>query len=159
MKVSFENGVSTYSGKYKEVVYQNWFNGQICYARQYAYPTLGSVHDEMKAISLNLNSLYLEADVNYIADLKAYAAKNSVQNRSRIKRFAHKMPSSKSLFIKCMWAWYDTDPTHIDLKTITISDMVTLESPVIKVVSCVDAGYLKRVTGFKDYDNPIVVTP
>ncbi len=158
MKVSFENGVASYSGKYDEVVYQQWFNGRLCYARKYKYPTLGRVHEELKEISQNLNLLYQTADSLYLADLKAYAAKNSVQNRPRVKQFLHKMPSSKALFIKCMWDWYHSDPTHIDLKTVSLADIITLDSPVETVSKCVTAGYLKQVTGYTEFTHPIVVT-
>ena len=65
------------------------------------------------------------------------------------------MPTSKSLFIHCMWEWSLTDPSHVDLKTVTISDMITLSSPVIKVRECVIAGYLKKVTGYDSLDNSI----
>jgi hypothetical protein len=159
MKVSFENGVSTYSGKYKEVVYQTWFNNRLCYARKYAYPTLGRVHDDMKEISLNLNSLYMDAHALYITDLKSYAEKNTRENLPKVTRFLHKMPSSKSLFIHCMWTWYESDPTHIDLKTVTLSDIMTLDSPVQTVSRCVIAGYLKPVTGYTAYTHLIVVAP
>ncbi|PKN73136.1 MAG: hypothetical protein CVU50_03790 [Candidatus Cloacimonetes bacterium HGW-Cloacimonetes-3] len=159
MKVSFENGVSTYSGKYKEVVYQTWFRGRLCYARKYAYPVLGVTHQEMREIALNLNTLYLDADSRYVSDLKAYAEKNKRENLPKVTLELHKMPSSKALFIHCMWDWYKSDPTHVDLKTVTLSDIVTLDSPVQTVAKCVNAGYLKRVTGYADYTHPIVDTP
>jgi hypothetical protein len=155
MKVAFKNGVSTYSGKYKEVVYQTWFGGRLCYARKYAYPILGEVQENMKEISTNLNGIYLLANPAYVEDLKAYAEKNSRENLPKVTRNLHKMPSSKSLFIHCMWEWYRSDPTHIDLKTVTLTDIVTLDSPVCKVRECVDAGYLKRVTNYDQYENPI----
>ena len=157
MKAAFENGVSTYSGKYDEVVYQSWFRGRLCYVRKYAYPTLGEVHENMKNISLNLNSLYMTANPLYVADLKAYAKKNQSQNVSRIKENLHKMPSSKSLFIHCMWMWYDSDPTHVDLKTVTLADIMLMDAPVQTISKCVDAGYLRRVKGYDTYTNEIVL--
>ncbi len=159
MKVGFENAVAYYSGKYDEVVYQDWFHGKLCFARKYAYPELGKVHEDMRQIGLNLSSLYDEADPLYITDLKAYAKKNYNQNRTSIKRLMHKMPSSKALFIHCMWVWYKSDPTHIDLKTVTLSDIMTLDSPVQTVAKCVTAKYLKRVAGYTAYTHPIVATP
>lgn len=155
MKVEFENGVSSYSGKYKEVVYQAWLSGQLCYARRNFYPTLGSVHEELKQISVNLNSLYLAASAAYRQDLAIYVRKNSVQHRARHKSLMHKMPTAKSIFISCMWQWAKTDPEHIDLKTVTLTDMVTTGSPVCKVSNCVLSGYLKRVSGYESLDNNI----
>lgn len=159
MKVGFENGVAYYSGKYDEVVYQGWFKGKLCFVRKYAYPELVKVHEDMKAIGQNLSLLYDTADALYITDLKAYAKKNSMQNRSPIKKLMHKMPSSKALFVRCMWEWFKSDPIHVDLKTVTLADIMTLESPVQTVAKCVNAKYLDRVSGYESYTHPIVVTP
>jgi len=155
MKVEFENGVSSYSGKYKEVVYQAWFDGQLCYARRNFYPTLGTVHAVLRQVAANLNSLYLAADEAYRQDLCTYARKNYTQNRPSQKALMHKMPTAKSLFIRCMWLWSKSEEGHVDLKTITISDMVTLGSPACKVSTCVTAGYLQRVSGYESLDNSI----
>lgn len=155
MKVAFENRVSTYSGKYKEVVYQSWFAERLCYARKYTYPVLGITHETMAAISKNLYAVYLLADADYVKDFKTYSQKNTRENLPKVTDQLHKIPSSKSLFIHCMWCWYDSDPTHIDLKTVTIQDMVTLGSPVCAVKKCVDAGNLKRVSGYETLVNPI----
>lgn len=155
MKVGFENGVATYSGKYLEIVYQNWFDNRLCYARKYTYPTLSSQNQEIREIGQNLNKVYTEANAAYIADFKAYAEKNSRENRSKTKKFLHKMPSSKSLFVQCMWAWYHSDPEHVNLKTVTIADIVTLDSDVRTVKRCVEAGWLKKVTQYETYNHDI----
>ncbi|MDD4309859.1 MAG: hypothetical protein PHO32_05720 [Candidatus Cloacimonetes bacterium] len=157
MKVEFENGVSTYSGKYKEVVYQSWLSNQLCLVRKYAYPTLGEVHQNMSEISQNLNSIYLAANPLYLADFKTYAAKNARENVPRVKQLLHPMPTSKSLFIRCMWEWHLSDPGHIDLKTVTIADIITLDSTLRRVVGCVEAGYLKKVSGYNALNNNIQV--
>jgi hypothetical protein len=159
MKVGFENAVAYYSGKYDEIVYQEWFKGKLCFARKYAYPELVKVHEDMRAIGLNLSLLYNLADPLYISDMKAYAKKNYTQNRTSIKRLMHKMPSSKALFVSCMWQWYKSDPVHVDLKTVTLDDIITLDSPVKTVKKCVEANYLRRVTGYEAYTNLIKTAP
>jgi len=157
MKVFFENGVAAYSGKYDQVVYQSWFDSLLCLGRKFRYPTLVEAHEILREISLNLDSLYKQANPLYIADLKAYAAKNLRENHSRIKERVHPMPSSKPLFISCMWTWHKSDPTHVDLKTVTMADIMLLDAPVKTVSKCVDAGYLRRVTGYNAYTNEIVL--
>lgn len=159
MKVSFENGVGTYSGKYDEVVYQAWYNGTLCLARKYAYPTLSQIHEDMREIGENLNNVYLAADERYIADFKAYAARNTKEHRPRAKRLLSMMPTSKSLFVKCMWLWKKSDPEHVDLKTVTVADIVTLASPLFTVADCVREGYLKRVSGWELLNHEIVGEP
>lgn len=156
MKVSFNNGVSSYSGKYGEVVYSSWYNNRLCIGRQYVYPSLGEPHQLMSEISKHLNDLYKEADPLYIQDLKTYAEKNARQNLPKSSKHLRQMPSSKSIFIKIMWAWYDSDPMHIDLKTISLADIISLESPARSVSKAVDAGYLKTVTNYTQLDNLIL---
>lgn len=155
MKVAFSNGVSTYSGKYLEVVYQSWFDGRLCYGRRHFTPTFGDQHQHMALVSKNLNKIYLMADPQYVQDFKTYAAKNQRQNLPHDIDKLHKMPSSKSLFIKCMWEWYRSDPTHIDLTSVSIDDIISMESPLITVKKCVLAGYLKTVTDYLSLDHPI----
>ncbi|GAB1366516.1 hypothetical protein MASR1M36_13870 [Candidatus Cloacimonadaceae bacterium] len=135
MKVTFGNGVSTYSGKYDQVVYLSLYNGLLCLGRRFRLPTETEQNIEIGEIGTNLDNLYKEADPLYISDLKSYAAKNSKEHAPKYVERAHPMPSSKALFIHCMYMWQKTDPTHIDLKTITLSDMMTLESLHIIVIS------------------------
>lgn len=149
MKVSFENGVGTYSGKYNEVVYQSWYHGRLCYARKYTYPTLGAVHDTMAAIAVNLNKVYLEAEPLYLQDLKTYAARNARENLPRAKKLLHRMPTSKSIFVRCMWLWHLSEAEAVDLATVTSEDIMTMNSPVQSVALCVAAGYLKKVSGYE----------
>ncbi len=158
MKVAFDNGVSTYSGKYLEVVYQSWYDDRLCYARKNFYPTLGQQHQHMAEISQNLNKVYLAASPLYVQDFKAYAKENERQNLPKAKEKLHKMPSAKSLFISCMWQWHDSDPTHVDLTTVSIDDIVAMESPLMSVKSCVDAGFLKRVKNYLSYNHTIRAT-
>ena len=159
MKVTFENGVATYSGKYDEVVYQSWYRNRLCIARKYAYPTLGAVHEQMKAIASNLNNLYLQADALYISDLKAYARKNAIEHFPKAKALRSVMPNAKSIFIKCMWEWQQSDPEHVELSSVNMEDIVQLQSPLKTVKACIDAGYLKRVSGYDSYIHPITTGP
>lgn len=103
----------------------------------------------MSTIASNLNLVYLAADPLYRSDLKAYAQLNQRQNVPKHKHQLHKMPSAKSLFIECMWDWYASDPEHVDLKTVTVADIVAMEAPVRTVKECVEAHYLKRVSNYE----------
>lgn len=155
MKVAFNNGVSSYSGKMEEVVYQSWFNSRLCYGRKYVYPKLGLVHQKMKTVSLNLDKVYKGVQEHYLEDLKSYSEKNARENLPKAVKFLHKMPSSKSLFIHCMYEWQKSDPSHVSLDTITIEDIVLLDSPVRTILGCINSGYLKRVTGCSSYTHDI----
>ncbi|HPS38970.1 MAG TPA: hypothetical protein PL124_06120, partial [Candidatus Cloacimonadota bacterium] len=157
MKVFFENGVAAYSGKYNEVVYMTTLNDRLCLARKYSYPELGIVHQNMRETSLNLNKLYLEVDPLFLADLKAYAKKNSKENRPKAKKLLHPMPGPKAVFIQMMWAWSATDPAHVTLKTITLADIITLQSPCRNISESIEAGFIPKVRNYTDLNHPIVI--
>lgn len=156
MKVFFENGVAAYSGKFAEVIYMTTLNNRLCLARKYTYPELGAVHAELGEISRNLNKLYLEVNSLYLNDLKLYAKKNKKENLPKAKNQLHPMPSAKALFVQIMWAWSLEDPEHVNLKSITLADVVSLESPCRTVKESIEAGYLAKVRAYSDLNHPIV---
>ncbi|PKN72579.1 MAG: hypothetical protein CVU50_06905 [Candidatus Cloacimonetes bacterium HGW-Cloacimonetes-3] len=158
MRVTFINGVKAYSGKLGEMVFYNHYNYLLCQVRQFTYPTLGENHLKMKDIFLHLNELYLEANADFRDDLKTYALYNSRENVSRIPSLRHKMPNAKTLFTQCMWKWAKEHPESVDLKTVTLTDMLAIDSPVCRVCTCVNAGYIKKVTGWERLDK-IISTP
>jgi hypothetical protein len=137
------------------MVYYNYFNYRLCYLRKFTAPTLGENHEAMKEINLNLNALYLTANAEYRDDLKVYCGRNAMENHRRSHALKHRMPTSKALFTQLMWKWAKENPESIDLKTVTFADMLALDSPVCRVCTCVNAGYIKKVTGWESLDRII----
>ena len=149
MKVNLQNCMRAYSGKLGNVVYCSYYNYRLCLGRRYVSPTLGKQHLKMKEINLNLNALYLTANPDYREDWKKYALRNAMENTSRSKGVQKRMPSAKALFVQCMWKWAKANPGLVDLQSVSLEDMVRLESPLLSVSACVEAGYLKKVTGWE----------
>jgi len=155
MKVTFGNGVSTYSGKYDQVVYEKWFDGLLCLARLFRLPTATVQNAKIGSIGVNIKNLYKQADPLFVTDFQTYSSLNKKEHPPKYVETANPMPSSMALFSHCMWAWQKTDPTHIDLATVTITDMVTMGSPAVSVKKSVQAGYLREVTDYESLDHTI----
>ncbi len=155
MRVNFIYNIRSYSGKKGRVVYYNYYNYQLCLVRKFVYPTLNENHLRMQDIYLHLNELYLASNEGYREDLKTYALRNSMENPERNHVLRHKMPNSKVLFTQCMWKWAEANPQTVNLQTVTLAEMIALDSPVCRVCTCVSAGYLKQVTGWERMDKVI----
>jgi hypothetical protein len=149
MKVKLNNGCRGYSGKLGNVVYCSYHNYQLCLGRKYVFPKLGAQHQTMKEINLNLNAMYLAANPDYREDWKKYALRNSMENTSRSIGVHKRMPSAKALFVQCMWKWAKANPGLVELQNVSLEDLVRLESSLCRVCDCVEAGYLKKVTGWE----------
>lgn len=155
MKVKFSNGVSSYSGKLDEVVFTSWYQGRLCIVRKYSYPSLGANNSLMGAIIRNLNQIFDQANPLYREDFKTYAKQNGKENLPKANANLHQMPSARALFVKCMWMWHKSDPGHVDLETISLDDIISMESPVCSVVKCVNAGFLKKVRNYANLNHQI----
>jgi len=155
MKVFFGNGITAYSGKFDQVVYEMWFKGLLCLARQFRLPTATVQNAKIGSIGNHIKQLYKEADPLFVQDFKTYSALNKKEHAPKYVEKAKPMPGSMALFSHCMWEWQKTYPTHIDLETVTITDMVSMGSPACSVKKSVIAGYLREVTDYESLDHPI----
>jgi len=109
----------------------------------------------MREINSNLNMLYLQASEAYRQDWKKYALRNAMENRSRCGGIHKQLPPAKALFVQCMWSWAKANPGLVDLRTISREDIITLDSPVRKVSTCVENDWLRKVTAWESLNNEI----
>ncbi|GAB1468691.1 hypothetical protein MASR2M64_14350 [Candidatus Cloacimonadota bacterium] len=150
MKVELKYNLRGYSGKLGNMVYCSYYNYRLCHSRIFTYPKLSENHLRMRDISHNLNELYLQASEAYRSDLQLYSRRNAMENQARSVALRKQMPGAKALFVQCMWAWAKANPEALDLKTITLTEMLALESPVCRVCTSVEAGYLKKVSRWEE---------
>jgi len=155
MKVKFKFGIETYSGTVDSMTYGSYRDDKLCIGREYVYPRITDNNHAMGNIMKNLASVYAAADPLYIADLKTYAMRNGSENVPKTKL----IPTAFSLFIKMMYAWYDSDPEHVDLASVTVADIIALDADVQTVSDAIDAGFLPSVSVYDDLINPIQSTP
>jgi hypothetical protein len=100
-------------------------------------------HHKLGNIAKNLAIVYRNATALYKADFKAYAKEFGTRKSYRAKV----LPCGYAMFVKMMQAWYESDPTHVDLSTVTIADITALDADVRSVARAVEAGFLPLVKG------------
>ena len=151
MKVKFKFGIKTFSGTAEEMTYGSYAKNTLCLGRQYVKPMLTANNAHMGAIGKNLASVFRAANAAYVNDFKTYATRYSKQHFA----WGKKSPTAFTLFVRMMWAWAATDPTHIDLTAITVADIVTRDADVRTVKRAIDASYLLVVNPYNDLTSDI----
>jgi len=151
MKVRFKFGIKTFSGTADEMTYGSYAKNTLCLGRQYVTPDYTANNQHVGAIGKNLASVFKAAAAEYVADLKTYATRNGKENF----HYGELAVTAYPLFVKMMFAWAKTDPTHIDLTAITVADIVTRDADVRTVKRAVDAGYLPHISDYADLTSDI----
>lgn len=119
-------------------------------SREYVKPRLTANNTLMGTTTKNLASVYHNCEEGYIADLKTYANRYNTQYGGTASELEIKHISSFGVFMKMMWAWYDSDPEHVDLSAVTVADIVSLDADVRTVARAIDAEFLPIVTTYDD---------
>ena len=146
MKVKFKYGIQTYSGKIDEMVYGSFRNDNLCIGREFVYPTLTDNNHALGSSMKNLAGIFHHISPTYAADLKKYATRNGQENVAKDKL----IPTCFSLFIKMLYAWQKSDPEHVDLTTVTIADIGSLDADVSTIKRAVEAGFLPHISVYTD---------
>lgn len=142
MKVKLKYGIRTYSGTTDGMTYCSYRKGTVCIGRKHTLPRPTAQNTSMGIIMKNLAKVYAAVSPGYKADLKTYAA-----------RYEKKVPSNKvapgayPLFVKMLFLFAELDAEHVDLATITHSDLLTVGSDIMSIADAVDNGYLPNVSG------------
>jgi hypothetical protein len=155
MKVFFKYGYSAFSGKLENLVCQSWFDGRLCLGRRFTYPEITANNTHIGAIGKNLGIVFKGAAAGYITDLKTYCKRNKQEHMPRNVELLHPMPGPLPIFMKMMFAWYDSDPTHVDLSTVTIADIVALDADVRNISRAIGAGFLPTIKVYADLTHNI----
>ncbi|MDY0126584.1 MAG: hypothetical protein RBR69_00410 [Candidatus Cloacimonadaceae bacterium] len=145
MKVKFKFGIKTYSGTVDEMTFGAYRNGSLCIGRKFVTPKLTANNTLMGETMKNLATVYGALSSGYKDDLKAYALANVVNvPKSKLP------PTSFSIFIRMMYLFSDLDDGHVDLSTITYSDLQTVGTDIGNIAAAVTNGYLANVVGAED---------
>jgi len=151
MKVIFKYGIKTYSGTIDDMVYGSFRKDELCIGRAYVYPTITADNHLKGAIMKNLASVYHNVSPTYLQNLKTYALRNGQENVPKTKL----IPSCFSMFLVMMFAWFKSDPEHVDLSTVTVADIVALDADVQTIASAVTAGFLPHISNSADLTSGI----
>lgn len=146
MKVKFKYGIATYSGTIDQMVYGSYRGGGVCIAREYVYPRLTAQNETLATVAGNLKAVWNAASAGFKTDYQTYARRNGTENVPKTA-----IPgSSYALFIKMMYAWQASDPSHVDLTAISPEDMATVGAAVATVVNAIELGLLPVVSNYED---------
>jgi hypothetical protein len=152
MKFIFDWPTRTISGTRDKTTFMSFWD-YICIGRRWVMPIETPQNITFAAIAANLKTIWKDANPLYKNDFKTYAHKHWKEHLSPYQF----PPRTYALFIDMMYAWYDTDPTHIDLSTVTIEDIISAVAPSRAVNKAVDDNLLKPVSGYEGLDNLIQV--
>ncbi|MDD2230362.1 MAG: hypothetical protein PHY48_13230 [Candidatus Cloacimonetes bacterium] len=142
MKVKFKFGIKTYSGTVDDMTFGSYRKHSLCIGRKYVTPRLTTQNTSMGAKIKNLADIYGDVTVLYEADLKTYTGKYaSIAPKDKLA------PDAFAIFVKMMFLFAKLDEGHIDLATLTYSDLQTVGTDIASIADAVDNGYLPNVLG------------
>lgn len=124
------------------MTFGSYRKGKLCIGREYVVPKLTANNTLMGTVCKNLAEVYGDCSSDYKDDLKDYAGLNAV-NIPKTKM----PPTSFAIFVKMLYLFSELDSEHIDLATVTHSDLQTLGGDIASVADAVENGYLADVDG------------
>lgn len=142
MRVGFEWGISSYSGRQQGVVFCHLRRENIVLVRKYVYPTLTEQNHKIGSTTANLHSI--QPSEGYKEDLRNYLWRYNTLRENEGKY----LRSWVNLYLKLMRKMAKQD-SSIDLLTLTREEIYQRDLPCISVKRAVDAGLLPAVFDFK----------
>jgi len=155
MKVFHSIGVGSYSGKNAQGVFMPSKKQGMSYLRQFTYPRITEGNHARGAELQNLAEIYKQCASGYIEELKLYAlAYNNLPNYSNPNSV--RTSSAFAIFVQLCWNLSNAEPGHLDLATITFTDLTTVLDANTNIAAQVDAGYLLVVPGYTAWTTDMV---
>jgi len=142
MKVKFKYGIQTYSGTVDEMVFGSYRKGTLCIGRKYVMPRLTENNTQKGTIMKNLASVWADVSSGYKDEMKTYALRNAVNIPKNMLP-----PTSFSIWLKMMFLFSELDSGHIDLSTVTYTDLQTVGEDILSIAVAVENDYLASVAG------------
>jgi len=145
MKITFKFGIKTFSGTVDEMTFGSYREDTICIGRKYVIPALTANNTLRGTIMKNLSDIWASVSSGYKADLKIYALKNAANiPQGKLP------PTAFSIWMQMLYAFAKSDAEHIDLGTLTYTDLQTIGADIASVKEAVLNGYLATVPGAED---------
>jgi hypothetical protein len=142
MKVKFKYGIQTYSGTVDEMTFGSYRDGTLCIGRKYVIPALTENNTQKGTIMKNLATVWAEVSSGYKDEMKTYAGRNAVNVPKDMLP-----PTSFSIWVRMLFLFSKLDSGHIDLSTVTYSDLQTLGEDILSIAVAVENDYLASVAG------------
>jgi len=142
MKAKFKYGIGTYSGTIDEITFGSYRKDTVCIARKYVVPRLTENNTSMGAKLKNLATVWQSVSSGYKEEMKIYAAKNIINVPK-----GQLPPTSFSIWVRMMFLFSELNAGHIDLATVTYSDLQTVAEDILSISVAVENGFLAEVPG------------
>ena len=144
MKVTFKHGIASFSGTISESVFWPTFNKLASYMRKYVVPKLTENNTRMGDIAKNLASVWSEVGSGYKDEMITYCQRLTVSQADPNDPFAPRY-TSFAIWLKMMFLFSKLDSGHINLTTITYSDLQTVGEDILCIAVAVENDYLTDV--------------
>jgi hypothetical protein len=154
LKCKFTPSINYWSGKNDDFVYAPAPNRQYGIVKNYKYPTL-TANNHLKGTQMkNLAVVWADVSVEYHADFVTYAHRYVVGYDS-VGEMPYPAHSCFAWWVFMMFAWQKSDPTHVDLATLTLADIVALDAEVRTLSRAIEALFLPMVDVYDDLTSDI----
>lgn len=122
--------------------------------RSYVYPKITEHNHDMGKIMMNLKLVWDDATPEYRGDGALYASRYYSENQELPDQ---KIPVNNSFgnFVRAMFAWQASDPTHVELETVTAADIISTDAEVRTWARAVEAGFLPLILLYTDLTESI----
>ena len=146
MKVLFKYGIGAMAGTIDEGVYRFTTNKTGSIMRKYTYPRLTSNNTLRGAIMKNMATVWNSVSSSYKDDMKVYCAIWNTTYKDTNDPFSPER-SSFAMFLDMMYLFSELNSEHVDLSTITYTDLQTVGGDIASIAEAVANGYLQSVPG------------
>ena len=146
MKVLFKYGIGAMAGTIDEGVYRFSANKTGSIMRKYTYPRLTTNNTLRGAIMKNLATIWNSISSSYKDDMKVYCAIWNTTYKDTNDPFSPER-SSFAMFLDMMYLFSELDSGHVDLETVTYTDIQTVGADITSIHIAVANGYLQPVSG------------
>ncbi len=147
MKVTIKEGLKGFSGKLEGAVY--YYHPRLQRTLMRRMPVMPLQEQNKKFASIAKVIKAINPSDAYRNDFRTYL--------SLLREADPKVtnPSWYSLFLKLMWALQARYPAQVDLRSITLEQIVAQNLPCISIKAAVEDGLLQRVPGYQNLDHPM----
>ena len=142
MKVKFNYGIRTYSGTIDEMTFGSYRKDTVCISRKYVNPRLTENNTQKGTITKNLATVWADVSSGYKDEMKTYAQGNAVNVPKDMLP-----PTSFAIWMKMLFLFSKLDSGHIDLSTVTYTDLQTVGEDILSIAVAVENDYLQAVEG------------
>lgn len=151
-KVWYKFGIGAISGTLADGVNMPAKSKLVGYIRRWVYPTLTANNTLFGQKGRNLGACFNNCASGFKDDFSIYAERYAAENNRNDHFNVNYSPMG--WFVKGMYAWEESDPTHVDLTAVTPADMFSLDCDMLTVSRAIGAGFIPSISDYSDLTHP-----